>query len=575
MNHDPGDASRGADEDQGDARARPAAPGEPSSAADAASREPEDAGGSRRGDFGAEPGDDAVDARDTPGPSWRPAETPPGIGEDAVPESARPTVTGHGHDAVPESAAEPGDSPRGDADAHPEPEAPRVALAKPAQDAVPPPPLPPAGPLWGGRDAVPQHGPSFPAGGGVPGAWGFPHPAAQPYVPPYVGTPYAMPYAAPAEPEEPREPVRWTWRAAAGFACIALAAGALGGGIGAWSANRDDQSVTLRQPTASAPERPRDSVAGLAATTLPGVVYIHASKAGQQATGTGFVLDGNGDILTNNHVVADAADGGSIRVVFNGGEQVEAQVVGRDTGYDLAVIRVRNVKGLVPLPLGDSDAAQVGDPVIAIGAPYNLEGTVTSGIISAKDRAVSAGGSGEDVSYISALQTDAPINPGNSGGPLIDASGRVIGVNSAIRSATGGTDSDPFGTGTAGSIGLGFAIPINQAKRVAQQLIDDGRAVHPVIGVTLDTRYEGVGARVADGDNDGHAPVRAGGPADRAGLRAGDIVTAIDGKKVADANELVVAVRSRTPGETVRLTVQRDGGEVTLPLTLEAENGNG
>ncbi|GAA4964111.1 hypothetical protein GCM10023205_30160 [Yinghuangia aomiensis] len=433
------------------------------------------------------------------------------------------------------------------------------------------------------------------------GAWGFPHPAGQPTVPPNAGPPYAQPgpppppvnpanpagaapppyghhpyghtmYGAPATvAEPPRAPFRLTWRIAAGLGLVALAAGAAGGGLGAWLADRDERSVTLHQPAASGPPRARDSVAGLAAGTLPGVVYIHASKGGKQATGTGFVLDKGGDILTNNHVVADAADGGTIRVVFNGGEQVEAKVVGRDTGYDLAVIRVTGVQGLAPLPLGNSDTAQVGDPVIAIGAPYNLEGTVTSGIISAKDRAVSAGGSGDDVSYISALQTDAPINPGNSGGPLIDASGRVIGVNSAIRSAD---SADPFGGESgAGSIGLAFAIPINQAKRVAQQLIDNGKAVHPVMGVSLDTGYDGPGARVVDKSSKG-APVRAGGPADKAGIKPGDVVIAIDGKKVAGAEELIVAVRTKAPGDTVTLTVQREGKELQLPVKLEGEDGS-
>ncbi|MEU8139656.1 S1C family serine protease [Streptodolium elevatio] len=477
---------------------------------------------------------------------------------------------------------------------------------------------------FGAPPVRPAPSPALPAPPAAPPApaWGFPHPAGQPTLPPNAGTPHVHPAAQGGTPwqahghgqpfgfgwtydadtgpgglpygdaagygaappgyppnaayafpvEEPREPVKWTWRIGVGLACIALAAGALGGAVGVWVGDRDERGVTLRQPASSGPERPRDTVAGLAATTLPGVVYIHASRAGEQASGTGFVLDGNGYILTNNHVVSGAANGGRITVVFNGGEQADARIVGRDTGYDLAVIRVDNVRGLVPLTLGNSDSVQVGDPVIAIGAPYNLEGTVTSGIISAKDRAVSAGGSGDDVSYISALQTDAPINPGNSGGPLIDAAGRVIGVNSAIRSA--GDEENPFGGEVAaGSIGLGFAIPINQAKRVAQQLIDNGKAVHPVIGVTLDMHYEGEGARISDQDLKGQPPVRPGGPAARAGLQPGDIVTAVDGKRVAEANELIVLVRSKSPGDTVTLTVKRGDAELSLPIKLDGESG--
>lgn len=352
-------------------------------------------------------------------------------------------------------------------------------------------------------------------------------------------------------------------------AVIALVAGLIGGGVGAWVADREGAGVRLGTPPVAGPERPKDSIAGLAGTTLPGVVYIHVRNGRGEATGTGFVLDTGGSILTNNHVVESAASGGTITVTFNDGQQVPAKLVGRDTGYDLAVIRVDGVEGLYPLPLGNSDGVQVGDPVIAIGAPFNLEGTVTSGIISAKDRAVAAGTSGTDVSYISALQTDAPINPGNSGGPLIDVSGTVVGINTAIRSA-GGSQGNPYGVQQeAGSIGLGFAIPINQARRVAQQLIDTGKATHPVIGVSLDVRYQGDGARVASESVDGTPPVRENGPAARAGLAPGDVITALDGRKVHDADELIVAIRSKAPGTVVKLTIERDGGERTLDLKLE------
>ena len=229
------------------------------------------------------------------------------------------------------------------------------------------------------------------------------------------------------------------------------------------------------------------------------MVTLHVRGNAEQGTGTGFVLDRQGHILTNNHVVEPAGAGGEISVTFSGGQTAKAKVIGQDGGYDLAVVQVEGVTGLRPLTLGNSDSVRVGDPVVAIGAPYDLANTVTSGIISAKQRPITAGGEkgdGSDVSYVDALQTDAPINPGNSGGPLVDAKARVIGINSAIRAADSGSGLD--GGGQGGSIGLGFAIPINQAKRVAEELINTGRATHPVIGVTLEMEYAGDGARVSD-----------------------------------------------------------------------------
>jgi putative serine protease PepD len=309
-------------------------------------------------------------------------------------------------------------------------------------------------------------------------------------------------------------------------------------------------------------------VAGIAARALPSVVTLHVSGSEDQGTGTGFVLDDRGHILTNNHVVEPAGSDGRISVTFHSGDTSEATVVGRDSGYDLAVVKVKGVSGLKPLPLGNSDNVQVGDPVVAIGAPFDLAGTVTSGIISAKERPITAGGeSGDasDVSYVDALQTDAPINPGNSGGPLLDAQARVIGINSAIRSADSGTA--PEG-GQAGSIGLGFAIPVNQGKRVAEELINTGRATHPVIGVTLDMDYDGDGARVGTKSGAGGPAVVVGGPGDRAGIRAGDVITEVDGRPVRSGEELIVKTRAHRPGDRLELTVQRDGEERTVSLVL-------
>ncbi|MGW4273413.1 S1C family serine protease, partial [Streptomyces seoulensis] len=361
---------------------------------------------------------------------------------------------------------------------------------------------------------------------------------------------------------------------AGGALALALVSGVLGGLVGALL-ERDGGigAVELPQAGKEPAGRAPDSVAGIAARALPSVVTLHVSGSGEQGTGTGFVLDGLGHILTNNHVVEPAASSGAISVTFSGGQTAKARVVGRDTGYDLAVVQVTGVRGLTAMPLGNSDNVQVGDPVVAIGAPFDLANTVTSGIISAKDRPITAGGEkgdGGDVSYVDALQTDAPINPGNSGGPLLDSGGRVIGVNSAIRSADTGSDVQ---TGQAGSIGLGFAIPVNQAKRVAEELINTGRASHPVIGVTLDMNYTGDGARVGDKSRDGGAPVTPGGPGAKAGIKAGDVITAVDGRTVHSGEELIVRTRAHRPGDRLRLTVRTGGRAREVTLVLGSAGG--
>ncbi|MFE9763326.1 trypsin-like peptidase domain-containing protein [Streptomyces sp. NPDC005808] len=355
----------------------------------------------------------------------------------------------------------------------------------------------------------------------------------------------------------------------AGAVLIALVSGGVGGVVGVYlERNGGVSDVELPQAGKEAPGRAPDSVAGIAAQALPSVVTLHVSGDEQEGTGTGFVLDGQGNILTNNHVVEPAADGGDISVTFSSGDTAKAKVVGRDSGYDLAVVRVSGVGGLDPMPLGNSDNVQVGDPVVAIGAPFDLANTVTSGIISATERPITAGGEsgdGSDVSYVDALQTDAPINPGNSGGPLLDSRARVIGINSAIRSADNGSGLE---SGQAGSIGLGFAIPINQGKRVAEEIINTGRATHPVIGVTLDMEYAGDGAKVGTQGGDGGPAVTAGGPGARAGIKSGDIITEVDGRRVHSGEELIVRVRAHRPGDTLRLTLLRGGTEEQLTLVL-------
>ncbi|MBC2900669.1 S1C family serine protease [Streptomyces cupreus] len=359
-----------------------------------------------------------------------------------------------------------------------------------------------------------------------------------------------------------------------GALLLALVSGGVGGVVGAYmERNGGVGDVELPQAAAEPTGRAPDSVAGIAARALPSVVTLHVSGSEEQGTGTGFVLDDRGHILTNNHVVEPAGSDGEISVTFHSGDTAKATVVGRDSGYDLAVVKVTGVKGLTPMTLGNSDNVQVGDPVVAIGAPFDLAGTVTSGIISAKERPITAGGeSGDasDVSYVDALQTDAPINPGNSGGPLLDAKAHVIGINSAIRSA----DSSELDGGQAGSIGLGFAIPINQGKRVAEELINTGRATHPVIGVTLDMDYAGDGARVGIKGSDGGPAVTTGGPGDKAGIEPGDVITEVDGQRVHSGEELIVKTRAHRPGDRLELTLERDGEELTISLVLGSSDGN-
>ncbi len=308
-------------------------------------------------------------------------------------------------------------------------------------------------------------------------------------------------------------------------------------------------------------ERPPGSVADIAQRVLPSVVSISARSSNGGGTGTGFVIDSNGYILTNNHVISDAAvDGGEIEVQLNDGTTLQASIVGRDSSYDLAVLKVSRT-GLTALTFGNSDQVAVGDSVIAIGSPLGLSGTVTLGIVSAKDRAVTAGESQGDSSFINAIQTDAAINPGNSGGPLVNSAGAVIGVNSAI--ATLGSS---VLSSQAGSIGLGFAIPINQARKTAEQLIKNGKATYPVIGVSVDMQHAGDGAKIADTSN----AILPGGPASKAGLRAGDLITTFDGRTITTPEELIVAIRSKNVGDRVEIEYIRSGKTFTTSLTLTA-----
>ena len=339
---------------------------------------------------------------------------------------------------------------------------------------------------------------------------------------------------------------------------MALIAGVIGSVVGRTSASLDTKTNLVS--TKSTIERKPDSVAGIAARVSPSVVSIEVSKGNTGGSGSGFFLDSTGHILTNNHVISLAATAGAtIQVKLANGKNYDAELVGRDVSYDLAVIKIA-VTDAPALQLGDSDAVQVGEGVIAIGSPLGLIGTVTSGIISAKNRPVTSGSGTRESSFINALQTDAAINPGNSGGPLVDLSGAVVGINSAIATTGSG-----FG-GQSGSIGLGFAIPINQARKTADQLIKNGSSTYPIMGVSLDTRYTGVGAKIPDEVGS----VSPGGPADRAGIKPGDIIIEIDGKAVDTADEAIITVRSRNVGDRIKIKFKRLGATKEVSLVLIA-----
>ena len=347
----------------------------------------------------------------------------------------------------------------------------------------------------------------------------------------------------------------------------ALVTGVSGGVVGYLAASRIapallDPDATLTQVSPPV-NRPPGSIADIAQRVLPTVVSIEVSSSSGSGTGSGVVIDGDGYVLTNNHVISAAATGrGRLRALFSDQSAAEARVVGRDPKTDLAVIKVEK-PGITVAALGDSSKLAVGDPVIAVGSPLGLAGTVTSGIVSALNRPVRLGGrggsSGSDTdAVINAIQTDAPINPGNSGGALVDGSGALVGINSAIATLSAGP-------GQSGSIGLGFAIPINEARDIAQQLIRTGKVQHATLGVTARS--------VTDGARDGAwvESVAAGSAAAKAGIRAGDVITRVAKRLVGGADDLVVQIRSRKVGEKVTLTYVRGDRTVTVTATLQSD----
>ena len=371
------------------------------------------------------------------------------------------------------------------------------------------------------------------------------------------------------QPEVRRRPAWLAPAAAAGVA--ALVFGSAGVGIGAAmdhdSNNSGDGGFTVAGAPVSASAAAPRSFAAIAARVLPAVVSINVRGSGGSDTGSGVVLRSDGYVLTNNHVVANAANGGSVSVVFSDGSTATARIVGTDQEDDLAVIKVAKT-GLPAATLGSSSAVRVGDAVLAVGSPLGLTGTVTAGIVSALNRPVDTtqdqqqldpfGGSQQatTTTVISAIQTDAAINPGNSGGPLLNASGQVIGINSAIAS-TGSVG------GQAGNIGVGFAIPIDQARIIAGELIKSGKASHPLMGVVLADATDSGGNDLARVQS-----VNGGGPADKAGIKVGDVIVAVGGQRTAGADAVIAAIRSHQPGERVSVTVEHNGARRTVTLTL-------
>ena len=350
---------------------------------------------------------------------------------------------------------------------------------------------------------------------------------------------------------------------------LSLLCGLGGGALGAAlvdqarsssSSNHASGPLVVTGPAVAGPGG--SPVVAVARKVLPSVVSIDVRGPSQEVRGSGFVFDTSGHVVTNNHVIEPALDGGEIVVSLSDGRQVQARIVGRSPSYDLAVIALERGTPVSPATMGVSADVQVGQSVVAFGSPFGLSSTVTSGIISATQRPVTAGGAGE-TSYLNALQTDAAINPGNSGGPLVDLAGRVIGVNSAIATVGGGLAEQ--GNAEQGNIGVGFAIPIDQVLRTVRQIIHTGRAAYPVMGVGTSFAPGQGGAKVRQ--------VSTGGPAAKAGIHRGDLIESVDGDRIADGIEMMVRIRSFEPGQQVKVTFLHHGVLQTAELTLGRKYG--
>ena len=396
-----------------------------------------------------------------------------------------------------------------------------------------------ADPAYGAQTANPwsAQGAQMPSGQNPQSVYPPPNPYGQP------GT-GVYPAAAP-------EPKRSGGKLLAGVALVALLVGGVAGGTVGYltggSSGPASNALDAPKPAQQTGNAPAGSVESVAQKLSPSVVELQVSGQQGAGEGSGFVISTDGYILTNNHVVEVGANGGQIQAVFQDGRKAAAKVVGRDPTTDIAVVKVTGVGNLTPVELGRSDDLRVGQSVVAIGSPFELAGTVTSGIVSSLHRPVRAGGSsGDQTTVMDAVQTDAAINPGNSGGPLANMSGQVIGINSAIYSPQSESGGQGQGASQGGNVGIGFAIPIDQARRTADTIIKTGQAVQTYIGAEVKDAPQG-GAELG--------AITAGSPADKAGLKAGDVVTKIDDRPIDSADTLVAAVRTRAPDEKATFTL--------------------
>ncbi len=357
----------------------------------------------------------------------------------------------------------------------------------------------------------------------------------------------------------------------AGALVVGGAAGV--GGAAAWETYQDDSSPISSSSdlqtaqvvdTGDAPAAD-GSVESVADTVLPSVVKIDVLTDQGGGSGSGIILSSDGQILTNNHVVAGAGEGGRITVSFADGSHADATVLGTDPLTDTAVIQAEDVSGLTPATMGKSENIDVGQQVVAIGSPFGLDATVTSGIVSALDRPVNVGtDTAGNATVYPAIQTDAAINPGNSGGPLVDMEGHVVGINSSIRS-TGSAYTQ------AGSIGLGFAIPIDDVLEIVDQLADGETPTHARLGIGVeDAITASTAVQITDGALVGE--ISDGSAAEDAGLEPGDVITRVDDQEITGADSLIATIRSYRPGDEVTVTFQRDGEEQTATVTLESDS---